>query len=220
MKHKEIIRFSVFIFVLAIATYFFMSPVSESLRSPQILHEKISSYGNLAPFLFIVFGVIEIVIAVIPGQAVNLAGGYIFGALFGSIYSIISSVIGLFIVFSITKRFGRPFVERVVNKKYLQKFDYITHKQGVIPLFLVFFIPVFPSDAIAYLAGLTGLRLRTLLSIAVLARLPGTIIFTCIGAGIGLNNPFIILLLAVIVIFSAILYFKRETLIRRMKNVH
>jgi len=218
--HKETIRFIVFILIIAIATLLLVSPIGNLVKNPEVVQNIISDYGILAPLLFILLGVVEIVIPIIPGQAVNFTGGYIFGILMGTVYSIISSIIGLFIVFSTVKLFGRPFVKKVISKKSLKKFDYMTHKQGVVPIFLVLFIPIFPSDSIAYIVGLTGLRLRTLLAIGVLARIPGSIIFTAIGAGIGLKSPFIIISLLAILVISAVLYFKRETLIKKMKNVY
>jgi uncharacterized membrane protein YdjX (TVP38/TMEM64 family) len=217
--NKEIIKFILFVLILVIVIYLLFSPIENLIKNPEIAQERISQYGILAPLLFIALGVVEIIIPIIPGQAVNFLGGYTFGILMGTVYSIISSILGLFIVFSMVKLFGRPLVTKMISKKSLEKFDYITHKEGIIPIFLLFFIPVFPSDAIAYLVGLTSLRLKTLLSIAVLARIPGTIIFTAVGAGIGLKNIFIIFALIAIIIISAILYFKRDAIINRTNKI-
>jgi uncharacterized membrane protein YdjX (TVP38/TMEM64 family) len=81
----------------------------------------------------------------------------------------------------LSRRFGRPFVERFVSKSTIERFDYLLHHKGAFLIFLLFLIPGFPKDYLCYILGLGHLSTTEFLIIGGTGRLLGTILLTLGG---------------------------------------
>ena len=123
--------------------------------------------GIWGPLVFIAIQFLQIVFAPIPGQVAGVIAGSLFGPWLGTLYSLVGSVLGCFLVFTLSRKLGRPFVERFVDKKHLKKFDRLTKNAGPMVFFLIFLLPGFPDDIICYLAGLSAIPIRTLVIITI-----------------------------------------------------
>ena len=63
---------------------------------------------------------------------------------------------------------------RFVSSEILARFDKNTMEQdGVMSFFMIFLLPVFPDDAICFIAGLTRLSIPKLMLAAIIGRVPG-----------------------------------------------
>jgi len=142
----------------------------------------IRSYGAYSPLAYIFLQMLQIVIAPIPGGAVEFIGGYLFGAKAGFLYSMVGLLIGSWFAFSLARVFERLAVEKFVPLETRKKFDYLIGHEGVILSFLLFLIPGFPKDALCYILGLTPMRLGIFLFISVVGRIPGTLMACLQGA--------------------------------------
>jgi len=146
------------------------------------LKKFISSFGVYSPLVFILVQVIQVVVAPIPGGAIEFLGGYLFGVWAGMFYSMIGLILGSWLAFSIARIFEKWAVEKFVSPKTMKKFDYLVGHEGVILSFLLFLIPGFPKDALCYILGLTPMHLGLFLTISTIGRIPGTLIATLQGA--------------------------------------
>jgi len=146
------------------------------------LKDFIFSFGAYSPLAFILLQIIQVVVAPIPGGAIEFLGGYLFGVEAGLLYSTIGLTLGSWVAFSLAKIFERWAVEKFVSPKTMKKFDYLVSHEGVILSFLLFLVPGFPKDALCYMLGLTPMHLGTFLIISTLGRIPGTLMATLQGA--------------------------------------
>jgi len=146
------------------------------------LKALIRSYGVYSPVPYIFLQTIQVVIAPIPGGAVEFIGGYLFGAKAGFLYSMIGLLIGSWVAFSLARIFEKLAVEKVVPLETRKKFNYLIGHEGVILSFLLFLIPGFPKDALCYILGLTPMHLGMFLFISVVGRVPGTLMACLQGA--------------------------------------
>lgn len=155
----------------------------------------------------------QVLIAPIPGQVVGLIGCYLFGPFLGLMYTIIGATVGFTLIFFLARKLGRPFVERFVDKIFLDKFDYLTKDKGVWVFFFIFLLPAFPNDIISSIAGLTAIRIRTLVLISLAGRLTGYIVLSLTGNGLTYENynP-IVVTFAALVIILAMAWWKRAWL--------
>lgn len=171
----------------------------------------IEGFGVFAPLVFIFLQAAQVVIAPIPGQVVALVAGYLFGPVYGTIYSLTGVLIGSAIAFSLAKRYGRSFVERVIDDAIIDRFDAFVERVGAPGLFAFVIIPGLPDDAICFLSGLTTWRLRTFLAVIAVGRLPAYVI-TVYAGGQFAGGRFIegILLVAVVITLSAVGYYKQD----------
>ncbi len=146
------------------------------------LKKFILSFGAYSPVAFMLLQVLQIVIAPIPGGAIEFLGGYIFGIRAGFIYSMIGLFFGSWMAFGLARIFEKWAVEKFVSPKTMKKFDYLIGHEGVIISFLLFLIPGFPKDALCYILGLTPMHTGIFLIISTLGRIPGTLMATLQGA--------------------------------------
>ena len=177
----------------------------------QALRTWIAGFGIFAPLVFIFLQAAQVVLAPIPGQVVALVAGYLFGPVYGTIYSLTGVLIGSAIAFSLAKRYGRSFVERVIANDVIDRFDAFVERVGVPGLFAFVIIPGLPDDAICFLSGLTKWRLRTFLAVIAVGRLPAYVITVYAGgefAGGRFRTG--IALVAFVILVSAVGYYKQE----------
>jgi len=150
-------------------------------QDQQEFKKTISSYGASGPLAYILLQVLQVVIAPIPGGAIEFLGGVLFGVKAGFIYSMIGLALGSWVAFSLARIFEKVAVEKFVSEQTLKKFDYLVEHQGAILSFILFLIPGFPKDALCYILGLTPMHLGIFLVISIVGRIPGTLIATLQG---------------------------------------
>jgi uncharacterized membrane protein YdjX (TVP38/TMEM64 family) len=157
-------------------------PHYEAFRDHHQLKEFISSFGRYSPIAFILLQVLQVIVAPIPGGAIEFLGGYLFGIKAGFFYSMIGLILGSMLAFSLARIFEKKIVEKIVSPKTRKKFDYLMGHEGVIVSFLLFAIPCFPKDALCYILGLTPMHFGVFLIISTIGRFPGTLMATLQGA--------------------------------------
>jgi uncharacterized membrane protein YdjX (TVP38/TMEM64 family) len=186
------------------------------------LKKVILSYGPYSPLAYILTQTMQVVIAPIPGGAIEFIGGYLFGAKIGFIYSMIGLLIGSWIAFSLARIFEKLAVEKFVPAETRKKFDYLVGHEGVILSFLLFLIPGFPKDALCYILGLTPMHLGIFLFISTVGRIPGTLM-ACLQGGKAFEHQYkaMLILLGISVLVLLIFYIYHDgihDLIKKLKG--
>jgi len=153
-----------------------------SLHHRQRLKALILSYGTYSPLAYILLQITQVVVASIPGGAVEFIGGYLFGAKWGFVYSMIGLLFGSLAAFGLARIFEKIAVEKFVSPDIRKKFDYLVGHEGLILSFLLFLIPGFPKDALCYILGLTPMHLGIFIFISTIGRIPGTLMACLQGA--------------------------------------
>jgi uncharacterized membrane protein YdjX (TVP38/TMEM64 family) len=195
-----IIVFGVIIFI----SIKFTPIIVEFMGNTHKFRHFILSYGNLGVFLFIGFQILHVLIPLIPGEVVQIAGGYVYGTLLGSILLYIGTMIGTIIVFYISRIVGYPVVKIFVNQKRMKQFDMLLNSKKLeIVLFVLFLIPGIPKDTLLYITGLTPIKPIRLILISTTARIPGLIGSAYIGASLMHKNY---TLAAIVGVVSVILF--------------
>lgn len=152
------------------------------LTDPEALRAWVEGFGPWAPVAFVALQAGQVVVAPIPGQAAGLLGGYLFGAVRGGLYSVIGATIGSAVVFWLSRRYGRSYVEDVLAPETLARFDALVSENGRAGLFLVFLVPGLPDDAICFVGGMTEIPLWQLVALAAVGRAPSLFVVALIGA--------------------------------------
>lgn len=165
----------------------FHGPLFQLWTNKDLLLERIRSCGPLAPLAYILLQITQTVVAPIPGQVVGSIGGLLFGW-WGVLWTLIGSAIGYLIVLLLSKRFGRPLLEKIFKKSAIAKFDFILNsRSSALILFAIFLLPGFPDDIVCYIAGLTNLSIKKLMAIILLGRFPTIVLTNYLGAGLNTN---------------------------------
>ena len=94
-------------------------PLLELLSDVQRVRRFVAGFGPWAPLAFIGLETAQVVLAPLPGAAMDLASGYLFGPAWGTLYSMTGLMIGTIIALGLARRLGRPLVERFVPQQTL-----------------------------------------------------------------------------------------------------
>lgn len=209
---KQIIITTIIVLILSAIAYW-LWPYLALIGDADKTRESIAAAGAFGPLVYMGLQVAQIIIAPIPGQIIGLAGGYLFGPELGLLYTVVGATIGFTLVFVLTRKLGRPFVERFVSKSVLAKFDDFASSKGPLTFFLIFLLPAFPDDIISFVAGLTKIKIRTLILVSVLGRLPGYVVLAFAGNGLTNENmnPIVVTGFAMLLLFGAAVW-KRKWL--------
>lgn len=154
--------------------------------------EAVASYigenGNWGIAVYSALLVLQLIVAFVPGQALVFAGGYVFGFWKALGITIPVAVIGSQIAFYLARHYGRPLAYRLATQKSIDRWEAISKNQGVLFYFLAFNLPIFPSDAMCYVAGLATISPRDFFIANVLGRSVSTVFTVMVGA-YGVNLP-------------------------------
>ncbi len=174
----------------------------------------IRSFGSWGPVVFIGLQVFQVLFSPIPGELTGFLGGYVYGAAAASVFSTIGLTLGSLLAFWIGRRLGRPFVEKLIPPKVLEKFDFLIESRGALFAFIFFSIPGFPKDYMCYLLGLSPLRTSVFALVAFAGRIPGTIMLGVQGAGLYEERYGLVvgLLVVAVVAGAAAIYFQDSLL--------
>ena len=139
-------------------------------------------FGIMGPLVLFIILVLQVFLAVIPGHAFIVAGGYIYGLFVGTLITQLSTVIASQIAFLLVRRFGRPMVDRFASAKIVDHWNQLAEKQGGWFFFFAFILPIFPNDLMAFIAGLSSITAKKFFAANFFGRLPVAILITLIGS--------------------------------------
>ncbi|NFD91073.1 TVP38/TMEM64 family protein, partial [Clostridium botulinum] len=169
------------------------------LKDPKNIENIILSYGSYGIILFLIFQIIQVVAFFIPGEVMQIAGGYIYGTLLGSVYSLIGITLGSVFVFLLAHIYGRPLVHKIISKKDLKFFDRVLNIGSIkLIVFLLYLIPGIPKDALGYICGISDIKFKDFFILSTLGRIPGVLASAYFGANIHTGNKSILIIVGVV----------------------
>lgn len=178
-----------FIAALAAAAFKYSADILYMAANPDVFKNMLTSYGTSGIAVFIGIQIVQVIIAALPGDLIQIAGGYIYGTFYGSIYSMVGITLGSIIVFYASRLLGYSLINLFVPKELLQKFSFlINNPRSEIAMFILFLIPGLPKDTLSYLAGITPVKPMTFFVISSVARIPALVASTYIGANLQQGN--------------------------------
>lgn len=199
---------ALFLAALTFVTVRYGPELTKMVADPGKFREYLLSYGPWSAVIFFLFQILQVIIAVIPGEPFQIAGGYIFGTVGGTCLSVLGITTGYILVFLMVKTFGYPLVKKLVPEKEFLKFTSLINNQKMeATIFLLFLIPGIPKDVLVYVAGLTPVKPVLFFVIVILARLPALIGSAFIGARIESGDYLVVLIVSVAAIILFIIGF-------------
>ena len=179
----------IFILLFAALAWFVGRPMIRFARQPEQFRSWVDGHGALGCAAYAAMVFLQVVVAIIPGEPLEIAGGYAFGAWWGTALCLIGAVSGSAAVFALVRRWGRPLAEVVFPKEKLDKLQFLhSSPKRTALLWLIFTAPGTPKDLLCYFAGLTDMKWRTWLLIATVGRLPSIVTSTVGGGALGDRN--------------------------------
>ncbi|MGM9652998.1 MAG: TVP38/TMEM64 family protein [Eubacteriales bacterium] len=190
--HKKIAAgMSVGIFLLfSLAVCWFVGrPMLRLAAEPEKFRLWVDGYGAWGKLLYAGMVFLQVFVALIPGEPLEIGGGYAFGAVEGTLLCLAGAYAGSLAVFLFVRRFGVKAAEIFFSPEKLRslRFLHTSPKRDVL-FFLIFSIPGTPKDLLCYFAGLTDMKLTTWLLICGVGRLASVVTSTVGGDALGSRN--------------------------------
>ena len=172
------------------------------------MEQYVVSVGSLGPVVYMLMMIIAIVFAPIPSSPLAIFAGTVFGLWWGTLWTILGASAGALIAFFIARKFGRPFVVKILSEKKLSDIEArFSERNLVLTVFLLRLLPLPLFDAVSYAAGLTRISVRGFTFATITGLLPLSFLFSY--AGELLANRIVVFSIAVIVLSLFILIFAK-----------
>lgn len=223
-KNRLVLNLLVVILFLGLLTFItirFGSEITDLAKEPDQFRTVILSYDYFGVLIFVAIQVLQVIVAAIPGEVIQIAGGYIYGTLYGSLYLIIGVIMGGIIAFYCARLLGFPLMKKLIpHDKFTKLNQVMQNKKADLAIFMLFLLPGLPKDFLVYIGGLTPIKVTRFIFISTVARLPALIVSAHIGDNLQEKKYSSVLILsaAVVILFiSGWIY--REKLIETIHRL-
>ena len=181
-------------------------PLIQFAQEPERFRSWVDQQGLWGPLLFMGMIVLQIVVAIIPGEPLEIVAGYAFGALEGTLWCLLGAFAGRLAVFLLVRRFGTRAIEVFFPLDKLQSLRFLQNERRLtFWVFFLFFLPGTPKDLLCYIVGITKLPLRSWLVISAVAPIPSIITSTIGGDALGMGNyAFAALVFGITIVISSL----------------
>lgn len=196
-------------------------PLVKGYNNLSAIEGFIEDFGVLSVFALLFIQILQIIVALIPGEVVEFAAGALFGPVWGTLICMLGILLGQWLIFTIVVRWGNSVLTAVLDRKFIKKFKFL-HDEKKIKLitFILYFLPGTPKDLLTYFMPVTGINIKAFLSITIFARIPSVVSSTVAGSLYAEGDIKLTLIVyAVVALLSGLGYLiYRLTFGRREKN--
>lgn len=176
----------IFVLFSAAVAWLIGKPLLQFVSEPEKFRQWVDSHGLLGPLAFLGMMLLQVFVAVIPGEPLEIGAGYAFGAVEGTLLCILGAAIGSTLVFLFVRRFGVRAVEVFISREKIHSLRFLQNTRRVhLFLLVAFLLPGTPKDVLCYVAGLTTLKLGPFILISSICRLPSIVTSTIGGSALG-----------------------------------
>lgn len=197
---------ALFVLLSILVCWFAGRPLIQFAQEPDRFRDWVDAQGAWGPLLFMGMVVLQIVVAIIPGEPLEIVAGYAFGALEGTLWCLLGAFAGRVAVFLLVRRFGTRAVEVFFPLEKLQSLHFLQNERRLtFWVFFLFFLPGTPKDVLCYIVGITKLPLRSWLVISAVAPIPSIVTSTIGGDALGMGNyAFAVLVFGITIVVSSL----------------
>lgn len=202
---KLIILVSLVLLITGLTIYFL--PILKNLNTQEgqlQFKEKVNQSKILGFLILLGLEIAQIILAVLPGEPVEVLAGICFGTFWGTIFLMFSIFITTVLIYVLVKKNGKKFICEFFSKEQVEKIEnskmFQDEKKIEMVMILLFLIPGTPKDLFVYIGGLLPIKSSRFIAIATLLRFPSIISSTIAGNNL-LGGKWQVSILAYVITF-------------------
>lgn len=153
---------------------------SKDLTNEEI-QEHLSGFGIGGQITISILAMLQVIIAVLPAEPVQVVAGLTYGFWIGTLICTIGVVVGNTIIYVLYKIYGDRLQEFFSHKLSLNFDNSKASYKITIVVFVLYFLPAIPYGAICFLAATLGMKYPRFILVTTLGAIPSV----CIGVGLG-----------------------------------
>ncbi len=175
--------------VVAVASWRWLPGLYAWVSDPRAVRAFVAEHALLSRLVMVGVNALQIVLAFLPGEPVELASGYAFGLWEGTLVCLAASALASSAIYWAVRRWGWSLVGLFFDRSCLERFGWLADARRLeLVMLVVFLIPGTPKDFLTYFAGLTRMRFLPVLGIVTLGRIPSIVTSTVAASAFGDGN--------------------------------
>ena len=182
-------------------------------RSLDDLNAFLDHYKTTGIFIYLLLQMLQILIPIIPGQALQLAAGYLYHFFPGLGLSLLGIALGTMVSFGLARFLGHDAMVLIFGEEKMQEYvRTLNSKRAYKIIFLLYLMPGFPKDFICFAAGVSEVRFLPFLIVSLVGRTPALMLSIIIGnmTRAGSYHGALIVGIAAVLLFLLFLWKRRE----------
>ena len=211
-KFGGLVAFIVLMFVIMVAAWPYIADVFSEGGVDRLV-ERVQNAGAAGVFMLLGMQFLQIVVAFIPGEVVQLAAGLMYGPWLGALVILVGCVISSSAIYWLVHKLGAPFVQGMVSTEHLDKFRAFEESGKLdVVVFVLFLIPGMPKDVFTYLVPLTDMGYKRFITLTTIGRIPGVVGSTYAASGFANGDvvgPVVVLAVLAVIAVVAIVFRER-----------
>jgi len=190
---------------MGIIFFFVGRPMLSFVSEPNKFRLWVEGNGVWGKIAFVLMMAFQVVIAIIPGEPLEIGAGYAFGSIWGTVLCLAGTWIGGTVVFFVVKKWGMKIVSFFFSEEKLRSFKFLKNERRLHVLaFILFLIPGTPKDILTYVFAMTPISYPRWILITAVARLPSVVTSTIGGNALGMQDyQFAVIVFAMTLVISA-----------------
>lgn len=153
---------------------------SKDLTNEEI-QDHLAGFGIRGQITLSILSMLQVIIAVLPAEPVQVVAGLTFGFWIGVLICIIGVFVGNTVIYVLYKIYGDKLQDFFSHKLALDFDNTKTSSKVTLVIFILYFLPAIPYGAICFLAATLGMKYPRYITVTVLGAIPSV----CIGVGLG-----------------------------------
>lgn len=159
------------------------------LADARAVRAFVSDHAFVSRLAMLGINIVQVLLAFLPGEPVELASGYAFGFWEGTALCLVASGLATSAIYWATRRWGWKLVGLFFDRSLFDRFSWLkSAKRLELIMLIVFLIPGTPKDFLTYFAGLTNMRFLPVVLIATFGRIPSIATSTITASAVGSGN--------------------------------
>ena len=159
------------------------------LADARAVRAFVSDHAFVSRLAMLGINIVQVLLAFLPGEPVELASGCAFGFWEGTALCLVASGLATSAIYWATRRWGWKLVGLFFDRSLFDRFSWLkSAKRLELIMLIVFLIPGTSKDFLTYFAGLTNMRFLPVVLIATFGRIPSIVTSTIAASAVGSGN--------------------------------
>ena len=133
--------------LFVVLTFLLRKPLMDAIKDKASFRDWMQETGFWKYPLMVGIMALQVIVAFIPGEPIEILAGYIFGAWGGLLLCLLGSALGSMLIILTVRKLGMKFVTLFVEREQFENLKFFQNpKKRDITIFIVFLIPGTPKD--------------------------------------------------------------------------
>ena len=171
-KRIQITKINLFIvgFAFLLFCIFRITMFNELIKENGV-ESTLNSYESMGKIIYFIICFLQPIILPLPEPITITAGNIAFGKVIGSLLGFLGTILGIITMFIISRLGSNKLKLNLINHKNLDKYNNLVAKNETFILILLFIFPILPDEIICIGAGLSPIKSKKFISIALISKL-------------------------------------------------